>query len=357
MNKFIAGVGNVTLFKGNDLILTAKTLVDTSINFSVTLEDIRAGQGAKLYGKYAHTSGMTMKLTDAMWRLEMLAANIGADIANNAGTAIKTVQATVAGGKFVVPAEVKAGAQPLIKGDKEVYAWYAPVGSADDGWTSIAVSNIPENGEIAIAGAEDGTLVCIKYIESNAADRTITVSGNFIPDTLTAIVEVPVFSGDSSGQLSTKLGKVVITIPRFMLNGTMDLSMTMTGASQTAIEGSALAVTSADCLADEDYYAIISEVIDNANPYANLKLIAVDAENGAIEATAGDKVKLDVYAVFATGLPKLLPYDATGTNGYKITGAATVAEDGTITVADAPEEVTVSFEANGAEYSDVVTIG
>ena len=142
-----------------------------------------------------------------------------------------------------------------------------------------------------------------------------------------------------------------------MLNGTMDLSMTMTGASQTAIEGSALAVTSADCLADEDYYAIISEVIDNANPYANLKLIAVDAENGAIEATAGDKVKLDVYAVFATGLPKLLPYDATGANGYKITGAATVAEDGIITVADAPEEVTVSFEANGAEYSDVVTIG
>ena len=77
MNKFIAGVGNVTLFKGDDLILTAKTLVDTSISFSVTLEDIRAGQGAKLYGKYAHTTGMTMKLTDAMWRIEMLGANIG----------------------------------------------------------------------------------------------------------------------------------------------------------------------------------------------------------------------------------------------------------------------------------------
>lgn len=354
MNKFIAGVGNVTLFKGNDLILTAKTLVDTSINFSVTLEDIRAGQGAKLYGKYAHTTGMTMKLTDAMWRLEMLAANIGADIANNAGTAIKTIQATVADGKFVIPAEVKTAAQPLIKGGKDVYVWYAPVGSSDDGWSSVKVDEIPEEG-IAIVGEEDGVLVCIKYIESNAADRTITVSGNFIPDTLTAIVEVPVFAGDSSGQLSTRLGKVVITIPRFMLNGTMDLSMTMTGASQTAIEGSALAVTSADCLADEDYYAIISEVIDNAKPYDNVKAIAIDAEDGEITAAIGETLTLDVYAVFSNGLPKLLPYDAAGVNGYALEGVETT--DGSIVVPEGGATVTVKFAPKAdVEFSDEVVI-
>ena len=60
MNLFIAGVGTVNLFKGTDLALSSKTLVDSSIGFTVTLEDIRAGEGAKLYGKYAHTTGIKL---------------------------------------------------------------------------------------------------------------------------------------------------------------------------------------------------------------------------------------------------------------------------------------------------------
>ena len=338
MNKFIAGVGNVTLFKGDDLILTAKTLVDTSISFSVTLEDIRAGQGAKLYGKYAHTTGMTMKLTDAMWRIEMLGANIGASPASLGGSAIATYQVTAGtNGKLdLVGANIPYGnAKPLPGSDREEYIYYAPAGESDNGWTKITKTEITNNdGEIDTAGViTEGTLVCIKFIESLSNEKTLTVRGDFIPDTLTAIVEVPVFAGDSAGSVSTKIGKVIITIPRFMLNGTMEMSMTMTGASQTAIEGSALAVTAANCLADQDYYAIISEVMDNATYWDGLKFIAIDVDGGEITVENGDKIRLSVYGIFENAIPKLLPYDSTGEKGYKITtSAGTVSASGEITV-------------------------
>ena len=77
---FLAGVANAEIFKGNDLFATAKTLIDSSITIGVSAEDIRAGQGAKLYGKYFHTSTFDLKMTDAMFRLEYIAANVGSDL-------------------------------------------------------------------------------------------------------------------------------------------------------------------------------------------------------------------------------------------------------------------------------------
>lgn len=371
MNKFIAGVGNVTLFKGDDLILTAKTLVDTSISFSVTLEDIRAGQGAKLYGKYAHTTGMTMKLTDAMWRIEMLAANIGANIAEVGGSAIETaqVEAGVNGVLNLSAAGINyTDAKPLPGADRVAYVYYAAVGDSDNGWSKIPVANIV--GGVIESDIAEGTKVCIKYFADLSAQKTLTVSGNFIPDTLTAVVETPVFAGDSSGSVSTKIGKVIITIPRFMLNGTMELAMSMTGASQTAIEGSALAVTSADCLADEDYYAIISEVIDNESPWAGLEMLAIDADGDMIEATKGSQVKLAVYGIYKNALPKLLKYDSNGTAGYTVEGTPSLTEGITIngttgvisiggSVATDTEQkikVEVADVDAGKTYSDEVTI-
>ena len=365
MNKFIAGVGNVTLFKGDDLILTAKTLVDTSISFSVTLEDIRAGQGAKLYGKYAHTTGMTMKLTDAMWRIEMLGANIGADPANVGGSAIKTGQviAGTNGALNLTTMDVDYSvAEPLPGSDRTAYIYYAPVGDSDNGWTKITLAEVvAASGIIDTAGAiTEGTKVCVKFFAELDSQKTLTVRGDFIPDTLTAVVEVPVFAGDSSGSVSTRIGKVIITIPRFMLNGTMEMSMTMTGASQTAIEGSALAVTSADCLADEDYYAIISEVMDSESYWDGLKFIAIDADAGQIIANEGEKVRLSVYAIFENGLPKLLPYDSTGKKGYAIEAgdAGTVSASGEITVSGTGGTVQVIAKAEDGTgiASDTVLI-
>ncbi len=79
-NYFLAGVATVELLKEDQLFATAKTLLDTSITIDVSEQEVRGGQGNKLFGKYFHTSKFDAKLTDTMFRLEYLAANIGSDI-------------------------------------------------------------------------------------------------------------------------------------------------------------------------------------------------------------------------------------------------------------------------------------
>lgn len=352
MNLFIAGVGNVELFKGKDSVLVSKTLVDSSINLSVSLEDIRAGAGAKLYGKYAHSSGMTMKLTDAMFRMEFLAANIGANI-EAGGSAVASVQRKVAGGKVSIAG---IDPQPIYPGaDKRV--WIARAGSTD----FVLFADLTDNEtEVDVANLyKDGTDVCVRYIQSNEAGETLTVSANFIPDTMTAILTAPLFAGDNNNiEVSTKVGTLTITIPRFMLNGTTDLSMSMTGAAQMALEGSALAVEGTDC--DNDgYYAIISKVITGAKVTDNLNSIGVAIDEDATRAEVlAEAIPLVGY--YEGVGAKKIPYDAvtvtgTGVTYNEATGMLTLNESATetaiactVTMKEA-ETITATFDIPAAE--------
>ena len=335
MNLFIAGVGNVELFKGTDSVLVSKTLVDSSINLSVSLEDIRAGAGAKLYGKYAHTSTMTMKLTDAMFRMEFLAANIGADILAG-GSAVAVVGKTVGDDGAVDISDITP--MPLYEGAKTV-VWIAKKGTED--YVVYDVANVK-------TGFAKDTEVCVRYIKSNDAGEHLKVSANFIPDTMTAILTAPLFAGDENNlESSTKVGTLTITIPRFMLNGTTDLSMTMTGATQMALEGSALAVNDADCENNDGYYAIIDKVITNAKWFDNLASLV------ASPATYADyvaEITLQVYGVYANGARKLIapeklkvtaPQGATYAAG-KVTNIPTAGGD-------------IKIEINDAEYTGTLS--
>lgn len=45
MKKFLAGVARAILLRGNEIIGVAQTLTDSSMNFAITAEEIRGGQG------------------------------------------------------------------------------------------------------------------------------------------------------------------------------------------------------------------------------------------------------------------------------------------------------------------------
>lgn len=339
MNLFIAGVGNVELFKGKESVLVSKTLVDSSISLSVSLEDIRAGAGAKLYGKYAHSSGMTMKLTDAMFRMEFLAANIGSDI-EAGGSAVGSVTRKVVkeGQKFVVKFGDDVDPQPLYPGsDKRV--WIGKAGETEfvlfpdleDNATDVDVSDY----------FAEGSEVCLRYIRSNDAGDTLTVSANFIPDTMLAVLTAPLFAGDANNvSASTKVGTLTITIPRFMLNGTTDLSMSMTGAAQMALEGSALAVESKDCDGD-GYYAIISKVITTASVADGLNAIAV------AEFADRDEVLLEPLKVMGK-------YEGKGVKRIPV-GAVTVTGEA-VTYDETTGMITLGSSASTSEISVTVTM-
>ena len=223
---FIAGVGNATLFDGERLVASANTLIDSGITIGLSFEDVRAGIRNKLYGRYAHTSTFDLKLTDAMFNLEYLAMNTGSGIS--------------LGGDVMIDEELTSATKKIkltqtavaISGSK-VYA-YAKKSGTDNVYDKYEVA-----GDNSITVEEDGTY-CIRYMYNNAVASRMIINANFIPKTLTLILEANLYSGGSCDiKTPTLAGKVTIKVPRFMLNGSQELSLTASGVANTSIEGTA----------------------------------------------------------------------------------------------------------------------
>lgn len=318
---FIAGVGNATLFDGERLVASANTLIDSGITIGLSFEDVRAGQGNKLYGRYAHTSSFDLKLTDAMFNLEYLAMNTGSDIS--------------LGGDVMVDEELTSTAKKIklsqtavaISGSK-VYA-YAKKSGTDNVYDKYAVAQ-----DNTIEVPVDGTY-CIRYMYTNDLASKMTVKANFIPKTLTLILEANLYSGGSCDiETSTLAGKVTIKVPRFMLNGSQELSLTAAGVANTSIEGTALASGCAGCSGDGVYAEIIQVM---ANRTAENGFTGIVVEDAVREASKGDKLELNVYACPVDAAPIKLNNDqftvaATGTGYTYANGIVTIAEDATGTV-------------------------
>lgn len=306
-------------------------MIDSSITIRISFEDLRAGQGNKLYGRYAHTSTFDLKLTDAMFSLEYLAMNTGSDV-ELGGDAMKDEKLTVSEGKVTLSYEAK----PMV-GNTNVYAYVKKSGT-DEGYQRYAVTN---NKEVVLDASLNDSEVCVRYMYHNDIASRITISANFIPKTLTCILEANLYNGGSCDvETSTLAGKVIIKVPRFMLNGSQELSMSASGVSNTSIEGSALASGCAGCDGD-GVYAEIVQVLEDKTAADMFASIVVEDKNQS--AKAGDKIELNVYACPVDGAPIKL-----NVNQYDVavsgSGQSTYA-NGVITVVDTTE-FTVKFKLN-----------
>jgi hypothetical protein len=77
MSLFLASVADAQiLYKMNHRMYrmaTCKTLTESTLTFQSTIEEIRAGRGGMLCGKFAHSSGINIELTNVMFDMDMLA--------------------------------------------------------------------------------------------------------------------------------------------------------------------------------------------------------------------------------------------------------------------------------------------
>lgn len=320
---FLAGVANVDIFDGQELFSTAKTLMDSSISLNVSLEEIRAGQGAKLYGKYAHSSLMDITLNDAMFRLEYIAKNVGGDISIG-GSAIVNEQVIVKTAGTIEVANV-----PSSFGNYGTVGWYKKPN--DSTWTSGTFSG----KSMTIAGSQIGDIYCVKYPNANDSMRQLVINANFIPATVHVVMTASLFQGNINNPTdanTTKIGEVQIDIPRLMLSGAQDITMSMTGAAQTPLTGSALASSETESCNDDAIYGTIKEIINGANWVNDAYGIAVTPAD--LELTVGGKETVEVYALIRGASPKKVkatdltftsttPATATVTNAGEITGVAT----------------------------------
>ena len=221
---FIAGVGRALLFKGEELFADCRTLADSSITIGVTAEDIRGGEGNKLWGQYFHDSQMSLKLTDIMFNMEYVAAQVGSGIVH-AGDVFKTETLKVSGNTL----KLSSPAVPVVSGG-ESYAWIKPAdGTGDQERVKVA-------GKSITVTAADGVEYCVMYKYTNDAAKKITVNAQFIPAVLHAVLTVALYYGDACNvEAATKAGEVTIDIPRLQLNGAFEMAMSATGASQTSL--------------------------------------------------------------------------------------------------------------------------
>lgn len=305
MDAFLAGVANVDLFVGDELFATAKTLTDSTFSFDVSLEDIRGGQGAKLYGKYAHSSTMDVTLTDVMFRLEFIAKNIGSDIAiGGSALTVEEVTVTDAG-------QITVAGTPVAFGNFGTIGWYKKPN--DSTW----VKGIFNNKIITVAGAMSGDVYCVKYVINNDSMRVLTVGANFIPATVHAVMTGTLFAGSSTNPneaSTTKVGEVQIDIPRLMLNGSQEISMSMTGAANTPLNGSALTSAEISSCSDEAIYGTIKEILSTAQWENDAYALALTPAD--IDLKVAEKETIKVYALIRNALPKLVdPTAVTFTSG------------------------------------------
>lgn len=285
-------------------------------------------------------------MTDALFNLSYIAANVGSNIITS-GDVFRNDELEAVGGEVTL----KATAVPHISGAKNIYAWVRKASAlTDKRETKEVVGN-------KITGLEAGETYCVRYMTTNLAAQKIVVSSNFVPSTLTVFLTANLYSGDASNPTTgTKVGTVTIKVPRFLLSGNQELSMTSTGASTTNFEGSALASGGSGC-DGAGIYAEITQAMLNARWYDEAKGLII--EDNDIEMTAAEaKTSLNgfipkVYAFYDNARPKqltnaiLTSQEADLAEGEKshLTFAVVDAGATDITVSDTTGAITVGDSA------------
>ena len=311
-NYFLASVGNADAFRmvGGKLthVLSARTLTESTISVSSTMEDVRAGQGAKLYGRFNHDTGMTVSLTDAMFKLEYIALQVGSEIRESGASCMHTEKVTATTGGVLAPTKTPV-AMGKSCGLNHIALWARPVGcDASEDYIFIE----QKNGAFSDPSIEASKEYMITYFVNESGARELLVNANFVPAEMILFLTAKLFAGDASAPETGKpVGEITVKIPRFQLDGTFDLSMAMSSAATMSLNGTALA---ADTANDESIYAEIVEFIEGRKWYTNLVDIVYSDEddefyaifkNGSTAIIEGDEPDLVVVGTFPTDVDSI----------------------------------------------------
>ena len=296
-NYILGDVLNAEAFvrDNNDKLVhyfSAKTMTESTINVSVSAEEIRGGWGNQLLGKIFHDTNFAVNLTEAMFSMSYLAAQIGSDITAKTGDAANFVSvngATVGDGTLTFTptktvAKLFQNSGTFCSGATDDYICWAKDCAGHKATYSFttteggAVTATKIAGEDLEGSADD---ICVTYPTNEKAAEQLIVKAAFEPKEFSLHLKGKVFAGDSCGKSKTgKVGNIIIEIPRFQLDGTADLSFSPSSNVSVALNGSALAF-GCDCGDEgEKQYAKISIVLDSTpeavNPYKGYTGIVVE---------------------------------------------------------------------------------
>lgn len=282
MKKFLVSTADVYGYDSNDnLLFVGKTLLDSSIETTLSNTDVRAGKGNQLQYIYYHTAEMNITINEAQFSLEFLALNTGSSI--ETGANIWTEESvTVTNGAGVV-----TQGTPLAIQTQTIYGWV----TKEDG----TVERVAFSGaNFTLADSSYNGTVCVRYYTNDAAARKVTVYADMLPSTIRLVMVGTLASSDST---TNQIGTVQIEVPRASMTGAFTLSMTPDAVAQTPLSVRALASTetAGGCSGNRPIYATITEKINGAKWYDNV--IALAIKGGDFNLKSGDSKTLQVYAI------------------------------------------------------------
>lgn len=285
---FLAGVGRALLFKGNDLIGVAKTLTESTFDFSITAEDVRGGQGNGLLGRYFHDSNMQVTLVDAMFDLQYMALSLGVNL-ESGGLSVKEEELTVGTDGTVTASETPVAFTGSMIG------WYKK--PSDTEWSIGTFTG----SKMAVSGGSQNDTYCVKYFYINENARSITIKSQYVPAELHVVIMNDLYAGDVGSQSeATRYGRLITDIPRLQMDGNQTLSLASSSAATINLTGSALAVLSGDTCEEDPYYGTMTEEIYGAKWQDDVVALAV--ENSEVELARSESEALAVRAVFGAGM-------------------------------------------------------
>ena len=282
MKKFLVSTANVYGYDSDDnLLFVGTTLMDSSIDTTLSNTDVRAGQGNQLQYIYYHTAEMNITINEAQFSLPYLALNVGSSIVTGAKV-WTTEDVTVTNGAGNVQGT------PLGITSSTLYGWVTDKEGNIERVTftgnSFVMGDTTYNGD-----------VCVRYYASDAAARQITVYADMLPSTIRLVMEAQLCSSDST---TNRIGTLQVEVPKASMTGAFTLSMTPDSVAQTPLTVRALSYTPTNkggCTADRPVYATITEILYDSNWYDNVTALAIDGGDFSL-AVDGTKA-LKVFAV------------------------------------------------------------
>lgn len=291
MKKFLVSTATCEGYDESDnLLFIGNTLLDSSIETTLSNTDVRGGIGNQLLYIYYHTAEMNITINEAQFSLEFLALNVGSDIKTGEDV-FGSETVTLVNGQGTVKGT------PLALSTSNLYGWV----TFSDG----KVERVTFTGQsFKVTDTSSNDTVCIRYYKHITSARSITVSADMLPSTVRLVMEAQLCSSDAT---TNKIGTVQIQVPKASMTGQFTLSMTPDSVAQTPLTVRALASTTnkGGCEGNQSIYATITEIIDNVNWYDNVVALAI--EGGDITLNTNDTKTIQVFAIPATGAAFLAP--------------------------------------------------
>ena len=346
MDALLCGVGNFEGFDdNNNLIVSAKVLTDSSINMAVENAEARGGQGNILVGKYYFGSTFGMTLTDQIWNMNYLSLNCGGSITAGADV-MKLEQVTVGSGGTITV----SGTPVAFTATSGIIGWIKK--STDD---DTAYTKITFNGQTASTSLTADTVACVKYVVNSSSARKFTVNADFIPSVIHGKLTIGLFKAGTTKETlssSSKIGDLVVDVPKFQLEGSVTLDLTSSGIATIPLSGSALATFGGNSgCSDHGYYATMVENFYNMGEFDNVERIVIGDSN--IELSPTDTQTIDVYAMYNDGTqPKLLD-NSKLTFTSDTVGTATVGANTGLVTAVATGTTNIEIVVTDTNYSNL----